>query len=269
MSVEERGQDQVQVKAAVGAEGRTAVDIAAAANAAIEIALLAVEFLPDGTVAAKVARGVRKFAPAAKVVAQKLPDAAPAMVQIAEKAQDKMPAVAAVGAEKVGGVVKNVADQIGEKGRAAGDRARDAFEERVREKMLKAARKALLDGVGNKLTVDQFLQNWDLQVSPVGMLGDGYMAFGGCYAIVTYSSAVKRGDFSNFKDIYIGKSENMGEAIHDDLIGLGNVDVYADVKYKQRVYILLYPCVLNRLDELEASLIAALDADLSYNKPRE
>lgn len=106
MSVEERGQDQVQVKAAVGAEGRTAVDIAAAANAAIEIALLAVEFLPDGTVAAKVARGVRKFAPAAKVVAQKLSDAAPAMVQIAEKAQDKMPAVAAVGAEKVGGVVK-------------------------------------------------------------------------------------------------------------------------------------------------------------------
>ena len=135
--------------------------------------------------------------------------------------------------------------------------------------MLKAARKALLDGAGNKLIVDQFLQNWDLQVSPVGMLGDGYMAFGGCYAIVTYSSAVKRGDFSNFKDIYIGKSENMGEAIHNDLIGLGNVDVYADVKYKQRVYILLYSCVLNRLDELEASLIAALDADLSYNKPRE
>ena len=60
----------------------------------------------------------------------------------------------------------------------------------------------------------------------------------------------------------------MGEAIHDDLIGLGNVDVYADVKYKQHVYILLYPCPMDKIDELETSLIAALDADASYNKPR-
>ncbi len=134
--------------------------------------------------------------------------------------------------------------------------------------MLKAARKALLDGAGNKLTVGQFLQNWELQVSPVGMIGDGYMAFSGCYAIATYASVVKKGDFSNFKGIYIGKSENMGKAIYSDLIGLGNVDVYADVKYKQHVYILLYPCSLNKIDELEASLITALDADLSYNKAR-
>ena len=60
----------------------------------------------------------------------------------------------------------------------------------------------------------------------------------------------------------------MGKAIHGDLTGLGNVDVYADVKYKQHVYILLYPCPMDKIDELEASLIAALDADVSYNKPR-
>ena len=187
---------------------------------------------------------------------------------MAEKAQDKMPLAAAAGAEKVKGAVKDAADQIGEKGRAAGDKVRDAFEEREREKMLKAARKALLDGAGNKLSVEQFQQNWNLQVSPAGMIGDGYMAFGGCYAIATYASAVKKGDFSNFRDIYIGKSENMGKAIHGDLTGLGNVDVYADVKYKQHVYILLYPCPMDKIDELEASLIAALDADVSYNKPR-
>ena len=268
MDVEEHGQEQVQVETPVGAEDRTAVDIAAAANAAIEIALLAVEFLPGGPVASKVARGVKKFAPAAKVVAQKLPDMAPVVVQMAEKAHDKMPTAASAGAGKVKGAVKDASDQLGEKGRALGARARDAFEEREREKMLKAARKALLDGAGNKLTVGQFLQNWELQVSPVGMIGDGYMAFSGCYAIATYASVVKKGDFSNFKGIYIGKSENMGKAIYSDLIGLGNVDVYADVKYKQHVYILLYPCSLNKLDELEASLITALDADLSYNKAR-
>lgn len=268
MAVEKTNLGQTQLEPTSGADARTAIDIAAAANAAIEIALLAVEFLPGGPVASKVARGVKKFAPAAKVVAQKLPDMAPAMARMAGKAQDKMPAAAAAGAEKVKGAVKDTAGQIGEKGRAAGDKVRDAFEEREREKMLKAARKALLDGAGNKLSVDQFRQNWDLQVSSMGMIGDGYMAFGGCYAIATYASAVKKGDFSSFRDIYIGKSENMGKAIHNDLIGLGNVDVYADVKYKQHVYILLYPCPSDKIDELEASLIAALDADLSYNKAR-
>ena len=44
--------------------------------------------------------------------------------------------------------------------------------------------------------------------------------------------------------------------------------MYADVKYKQHVYVLLYPCEPEKLDVLEASLITALDADTSYNAPR-
>lgn len=39
-------------------------------------------------------------------------------------------------------------------------------------------------------------------------------------------------------------------SIHDDFIGKGNPDVYADVKYKQHVYVLLYPCQEDRLDQL-------------------
>lgn len=251
-----------------GVESRSAVDIAAAANAAIDIAMIAVEFLPGGPVATKVAKGARKFAPAAKAVAKKLPDVAPVVAQLADKAQEKMPDVAAAGADRVKDSVRGAAGHLSEKGRAAGDKVRDAIEEREREKMLKAARRALLDGAGNKLTVEQFRQNWSLQVTPMGIMGDGYMAFSGCYAIATYPSAVKRGDFGQFKGIYIGKSENMGQSIYNDLIGLGNVDVYADVKYKQHVYILLYPCPAEKIDELESSLIAALDADASYNGPK-
>ena len=44
------------------------------------------------------------------------------------------------------------------------------------------------------------------------------------------------------------------------------MDVYADVKYKQCVYILVYPCLSEKIDELEASLVTALDADRSYNR---
>ena len=58
------------------------------------------------------------------------------------------------------------------------------------------------------------------------------MGFSGCYVIATYAHAVKKGDFSKFRDLYVGKSENVGDSIFKDLTGRGNVDVYADVKYK-------------------------------------
>ena len=44
---------------------KSAVDIAAAANAAIEIATIAVDFIPGGK-AVKLVAGVKKYAPAAK-----------------------------------------------------------------------------------------------------------------------------------------------------------------------------------------------------------
>ena len=91
------------------------------------------------------------------------------------------------------------------------------------------------------------------------------MAFGGCYVVAVYARAVKKGDFSSFRDLYVGKSDDVGASIYGDLTGEGNADVYADVKYKQHVYILVYPCAPDKLDELQASLIAALDADRSYN----
>lgn len=58
----------------------------------------------------------------------------------------------------------------------------------------------------------------------------------------------------------------MGKSAFDDFTGRGNADVYADVKYKQHVYVLLCPCAKERLDQLEESLITALDADRSYNR---
>lgn len=58
----------------------------------------------------------------------------------------------------------------------------------------------------------------------------------------------------------------MGKAIHGDLTGLGNVDVYAGVKYNQYVYILLYSRPVEKVDGLAGSLIAALDAGFLYNK---
>lgn len=65
--------------------------------------------------------------------------------------------------------------------------------------------------------------------------------------------------------MYAGKSDNIGASIYSDLTGGGNVDIYADVKYKQHVYVLLYPCAPKKAGQLESFLIIALDADESYN----
>lgn len=246
-------------------EEKSAVDIAAAANAAIEIATIAVDFIPGGK-AVKLVANVKKYAPAAKMVVKKLPDVAPIAKHAADALQDKAPDALAAGADKVKGAMKDAADAAAEKGRAVGDSVKESVEAREREKARKAARRALLDGAGNQMPVEQFLQNWEIQKGASVQSGDGYMTFSGCYVIATYTHAVKKGDFSKFRDLYVGKSENLGASIYGDLTGKGNVDVYADVKYKQHVYILVYPCSSDKLDELEVSLITALDADQSYNR---
>lgn len=42
------------------------------------------------------------------------------------------------------------------------------------------------------------------------------MGFSGCYVIATYAHPVKKGDFSKFRDLYVGKSENVGDSIFKD-----------------------------------------------------
>lgn len=144
-----------------------------------------------------------------------------------------------------------------------------AIDVRAQEKARKLARKTLLDGAGIRMSSTSFMENWDVQSKlPEGSAGGGYLDCCGCYAIITCDGAVHKDDYSKYRELYVGKSVNMGVSIHDDFIGKGNPDVYADVKYKQHVYVLPYPCQEDKLDQLEESLITALDADDSYNRER-
>ena len=97
----------------------------------------------------------------------------------------------------------------------------------------------------------------------------GYLAYPGCYVVLTFGRGVKQDDYGKFRDVFVGASANMGAAIRADFIGLGDPDVYADVKYKQDVRVLVFPCAEENIDRLRQSLIVALDADMSYNRVRE
>lgn len=240
-----------------------------AVNAVIRLAEMAAPRLKNrGGRIAVVAGAVEGAAPYMRAAAEQLPKVAPVIAPAAKKAAnvvaDKVPEAVGEGAGKVAGAAKGAAGALGGAVDAARGAAKDATEARAQEKARKLARKTLLDGAGIRMSSEKFLENWDIQSKAPGS-HEGYLAYSGCYVIITCDGAVRKDDYSKYRELYVGKSENMGAGIHDDFVGRGNPDVYADVKYKQHVYVLLYPCEKDRLDELEASLITALDADDSYN----
>lgn len=240
-----------------------------AVNAVIELVGMAVPFLASGGRAAVVADAVVKAAPVARAAAEKLPKIAPVLAPAAKKAADvvadKVPGAVGEGAGKVAEAAKGAAGALGGAVGAARNAAKDAADIRAQEKARKLARKTLLDGAGIRMSAEKFLENWDVQSKVPGTHED-YLPYSGCYVIITCDSAVHKDDYSRYRELFVGKSGNMGTAIHDDFTGRGNPDVYADVKYKQHVYVLLFPCEKEKIDELEASLITALDADESYNR---
>lgn len=163
--------------------------------------------------------------------------------------------------ERVGGAVKGADDQIGEKGRAAESKMRDVIEGREREKMLKRARKTLLD---------RGRQHSDRRAVPTELGFAGFIrrySWGWLYGVLRLFCHCdicihnQDGRLQQLqRNLYRQVHEHVGKAIHGDLTGLGNVDVYAGVKYNQYVYILLYSRPVEKVDGLAGSLIAALDA---------
>lgn len=244
-----------------------------AVNAVIGLAGMAVPLLVPGGKAAAVAGAVVKAAPVIQGVANQLPKIAPVVAPAAKKvagvAAEKAPGAVAAGFGKVAAVAKGAAAAAGDAVGGARNTMQGAIDARAQEKARMLARKTLLDGAGIRMSSTSFMENWDVQSKlQESGAGEGYLSYCGCYAVIACDGAVHKDDYSKYREIYVGKSTNMGKSIHDDFVGRGNADVYADVKYKQHVYVLLYPCSEDKLDQLEESLITALDADSSYNRER-
>ena len=90
----------------------------------------------------------------------------------------------------------------------------------------------------------------------------------GCYVILVFNRWVTLGRFYKYRDVYVGQSLYMYSRVHDHLNGNGCGDIYADVKYKKKVYVKCIPCNKNKMNELEKKLIEKYDATSSYNTTR-
>ncbi len=88
----------------------------------------------------------------------------------------------------------------------------------------------------------------------------------GCFAIFTYDPDVENGDYSAYRDVYVGASPSMFDGALKHIEGEGNLYVHADMVYKRPVYVAFYPCEEYELFAYKEELIDVLGANESYNK---
>lgn len=190
----------------------------------------------------------------------------------AEIGKEVLPIVKPV-VEKYGPVA---VDQVAQKAKWAGAvaiGARNSVVGKVQErKDAKENKKAQDDAKQRAITsslspvdAEEFFKSFEVNIIDPADLKSGYMAIPGCYAIITLKSPREK-DLSAYKDVYVGCSDTIGFDVYSQLCGLGNVDVYADFKYKQPMKILTYPCDIDKLKERFVGLVNDLQASTSYNK---
>ncbi len=169
-----------------------------------------------------------------------------------------------------------VVEQVQEKANAAaenGKNAKLAFlngrqEKKDAKEQVKATEEVRKRTVASSLppiTAKDFFKNFEGNVADGSELESGYMGFVGCYAIVTMKSSREK-DLSAYKDVFVGCGKSVGLAVYSQLRGLGNIDVYADFKFKQPMWVLSYPCDEDELGPRFADLLQSLQAVDSYNK---
>ena len=114
-----------------------------------------------------------------------------------------------------------------------------------------------------------FLNHWATQTNGSQIL-DGYKkryATSGCYLIlIADKKSTPSTILNNYSEIYAGQSVNIAERVHQHFTGHGNGDVYADVKYGKCVFVKLFPCPKEKMNDLECTLIERFNGLDSYNR---
>lgn len=169
-----------------------------------------------------------------------------------------------------------VAEQISQKAGQAGnavkgfqgavfEKAQQIKDNKAHKKELEEARNRAITSSISSVSAEEFFRSFEANISDVNDLKTGYMAISGCYVILTMKSNREK-DLSEYKDVYVGCSDTIGFDVYSQLCGFGNVDVYADFKFKQPMKILIYPCDSDQLESRYASLVQDFQSASSYNK---
>ena len=104
----------------------------------------------------------------------------------------------------------------------------------------------------------------DKESGPI--VGLGVLDLPGCFAMARYGKIELIKDPTSYTGIYVGKDACVGEGIARTIAPTGNADVYADIKYKQNVWVYVFTCPTDKLDEKYDALVQLFAAGESYNR---
>lgn len=245
---------------------KSAGQYADAINVISEIVDIAIDFIPYGSTAKKVAKYTPKVMKAAKVSASILDKHSDSVDAAIEKIRTNTPDAIKTAADiaKKGGNV--LSDTVGKAFSTVSQPIKENIDASKNKKAQIEAHQKIIEHAAGSLTASQFLKNKSEHNLLTGN-ENSYLNNSGCYIFLTLKKTNSK-NLANYQEVYVGSSLNMGSSIEDEIIGKGNPDVYADIKYKQNVYILFYPCEEADLERMKESLIVALDADESYNQDK-
>ena len=122
-------------------------------------------------------------------------------------------------------------------------------------KQLKKAKQYVLESASQTITYKEFKKQRDGISAAGDALTTGLYAGSGCFIIATYSNFDHDHDLTDYLNVYVGSGLSLGVAIEEACSRNGDPDVYADVKYKQNVYIYSYPCLETQLSVKNEALI--------------
>lgn len=136
-------------------------------------------------------------------------------------------------------------------------------------KAIAAARQSVLENADLRTTLPKLSER--LATSDTEKLAAlmGVLDSPGIFAMATYGKLDLDRDLTDYKGVYVGKADVVGDGIADAISRAGNPDVYADVKYGQNVVIYAFSCPQEEVNYRCKALMEVLGAKESYNRPLE
>ncbi|MCH3968856.1 MAG: hypothetical protein PHR15_08120 [Atopobiaceae bacterium] len=180
-------------------------------------------------------------------------------------------AAGAVGdaAKGVGNVAKGAVEGAGQAVGAAGGFVAGAVGAQNARHQTDERRHAALAVVEGNVHVDTptFEKNY-MAAKDAGL---EYFAIPGCYVIVLLGSPARHdADLERYREVYVGSDDaSISEGVHRHLMGFGNVDVYADYKYRRTCqYVFMVPASgAAAIEGMRGKLTDLFGASASYNAP--
>lgn len=147
------------------------------------------------------------------------------------------------------------------------DRVSDVNRWKLERAALKAvhdAKRTVLENANIRVPLTKLVEQLNSEDEAIRVANMGILDAPGCFAIATYGKLDRVGDPTDYRGVFVGRATCVGDGIAATIVPSGNADVYADIKYRQNVWVYVFSCVEEKLAEKHEALASLLEANESY-----